>query len=125
MCCFSAKYTHHGVKPKTGWLGIRIMCQNGATCLSSDYCFDISWRVTFGELMIYHGESYIWRVDDVIRFCCFSAKYTHHGVKPKTGWLGIRIMCQNGATCLSSDYCFSELALEKRYNYIIKVSGEH
>ena len=29
----------------------------------------------------------------------------------KTGWLGIRIMCPSGATCLSVDCCFSELAL--------------
>ena len=30
----------------------------------------------------------------------------------KTGWLGIRIMCQSGVTCQSPDYCcFSELAL--------------
>ena len=35
----------------------------------------------------------------------------HYGVKAKTGWLGIRIMCPSGATCLSTDCCFSELAL--------------
>jgi len=29
----------------------------------------------------------------------------------KTGWLGIRIMCQSGATNLSADCCVSELAL--------------
>ena len=29
----------------------------------------------------------------------------------KTGWLGIRIMCRGGSTCLSLDCCFSELAL--------------
>jgi hypothetical protein len=26
-------------------------------------------------------------------------------------WHGIRIMCSSGATCLSADCCFSELAL--------------
>ena len=31
----------------------------------------------------------------------------------KIGWLGIRIMCPSGATCLSADCCFSELALQK------------
>jgi hypothetical protein len=31
--------------------------------------------------------------------------------KGKTGWLGIRIMLQSGATCLSTDCCVSELAL--------------
>ena len=33
------------------------------------------------------------------------------GERAKTGWLGIRIMCPNGATCLSAECCFSELAL--------------
>ena len=33
-------------------------------------------------------------------------------MKKKKDWLlGIRIMCQSGATCLSADCCFSELAL--------------
>jgi hypothetical protein len=31
--------------------------------------------------------------------------------RAKTGWLGIRIMCPGGATCLSVDCCFSELSL--------------
>jgi hypothetical protein len=35
----------------------------------------------------------------------------HFVVKAKTGWLGIRIMCPSGATCLSVDCGFSELAL--------------
>ena len=35
----------------------------------------------------------------------------HYGERVKTGWLGIRIMCLNGATCLPTDSCFSELAL--------------
>jgi hypothetical protein len=26
-----------------------------------------------------------------------------------TGWHGIRIVCASGATCLPTDYCFSEL----------------
>jgi hypothetical protein len=35
----------------------------------------------------------------------------HQGERTKTGWLGIRIMCQSGAICLPTDCCFSELAL--------------
>jgi hypothetical protein len=35
----------------------------------------------------------------------------HLGERAKTGWLGIRIMCPSGATCLPADCCFSELAL--------------
>jgi hypothetical protein len=37
----------------------------------------------------------------------------HYGERAKTGWLGIRIMCPNGATCFPADCCFSELALLK------------
>ena len=33
----------------------------------------------------------------------------HKDVRAKTGWLGIRIMCSSGATCLTADCCFSEL----------------
>ena len=35
----------------------------------------------------------------------------HSGVKSKTVWLGIKIMCPSGGTCLSTDSCFNELAL--------------
>ena len=35
----------------------------------------------------------------------------HLGERAKTGWLGIRIMCLGGATCLSEDCCCSEIAL--------------
>jgi hypothetical protein len=35
----------------------------------------------------------------------------HYGDRARTGRLGIRIMCPSGATCLSADCCFSELAL--------------
>jgi hypothetical protein len=31
----------------------------------------------------------------------------HTGERAKTGWLGIRIMCPSGATCLPADCCFS------------------
>ena len=35
----------------------------------------------------------------------------HYGVRPNTDWLGIRIMCPSGATCLPKDCCFGELVL--------------
>ena len=35
----------------------------------------------------------------------------HLRERAKTGWLRIRIMCPNGATCLFADCYFSELAL--------------
>ena len=49
--------------------------------------------------------------DYEIGICCFSAKHTVLGERAKTDWLGIRIMCPSGTTCLSTDCCFSELAL--------------
>jgi hypothetical protein len=35
----------------------------------------------------------------------------HLEERVKTGWLGNRIMCPSGVTCLPTDCCFSELAL--------------
>ena len=32
----------------------------------------------------------------------------HKELRTKTGWLGIMIMCPSGATCLPTDFCFSE-----------------
>ena len=49
--------------------------------------------------------------DYEIGICCLSAKHVALRRKANTGWLGIRIMCLNGATCLSVDCCFSELAI--------------
>ena len=47
--------------------------------------------------------------DNEIGICFFSAKHTEE--RGKTGWIGIRIMCQSGETCLPADCCFNELAL--------------
>ena len=44
--------------------------------------------------------------DYKIGICCLSAKHA-----ALISWLGIRIMCQSGVTCLSADCCFSEPAL--------------
>ena len=49
--------------------------------------------------------------DYEIGICCFSAKQAVLRGKSKTGWLRIRILCLTGATYLSADCCFSELAL--------------
>ena len=43
--------------------------------------------------------------DYKIGMCCFSAKHAILKGKSK-----VRIMCVSGATCLSADCCFSELA---------------
>ena len=57
--------------------------------------------------------------DYKIRICGFSAKYAELRIRAKTGWLGIRIMCPSGATCLPADCWFSELALLKPKSVII------
>ena len=38
------------------------------------------------------------------------SKYSFRGVRSKTRWLGIRIMCPSGATCTPTDCCVGELA---------------
>jgi len=35
----------------------------------------------------------------------------YSGERADSGWLGIGIMCASGATCISADCCFTELAL--------------
>ena len=35
----------------------------------------------------------------------------YYGVRVKTDWLRMRIMCPREVTCLLIDYCFSELTL--------------
>ena len=49
--------------------------------------------------------------DYKIDICCLSAKHAALRRKRKDGWLGIRIMCQGGGTCLPVDCCFNDLAL--------------
>ena len=41
-------------------------------------------------------------------FVGFPLSTHHYDERANTGWLGIRLMFPRGATCLSSDYCFSE-----------------
>jgi hypothetical protein len=46
--------------------------------------------------------------------CCLTPIFQlFHGEHKlfNTGWLGIRIMCPSGVTCISMDCCFSDLAL--------------
>ena len=46
-------------------------------------------------------------------FVAFPISTLHWGKRAKTGWFRSRIMCPNGATCLPTDGCCSELALWK------------
>jgi len=49
--------------------------------------------------------------DYKIGICSFSAKHTTLRRKTKTGCLRIRVICPSGALYLSTNCCFSELAL--------------
>jgi hypothetical protein len=51
--------------------------------------------------------------DYAIAIYCFSASKHHQGVRAKTGWLGIGLMCPSGATCPSANCCFNKLALKR------------
>ena len=65
--------------------------------------------------VVYHGlEHRLNQTKDYkIGICCFSPKHAAlQGVRAKTGWLGIKIMCPSAVTYLPVD-CFSELALIK------------
>jgi hypothetical protein len=59
----------------------------------------------FTSSAVYRGfETRLDKTKDFkIGICCFSVKYA--------GWLGIRIMCPSGETCLPADCCFSDLVL--------------
>ena len=58
-------------------------------------------------------ESPSGQTKDYINFVCVASPLNtqYQGERTKTGWLGIKITCPSGATCLSADCCFSELAL--------------
>ena len=52
-------------------------------------------------------ESWSGQTNDYkIGICCFSSKHAIlMNKRAKTGWLGIRIMCTSGATCLTISSC--------------------
>ena len=58
-----------------------------------------------------NSQDWVKAKDYKIGICWFTAKHTALRRKSKkTGWLGIRVMCPSGATCLPADCCFSEIA---------------
>ena len=61
------------------------------------------------NLVVYHHKYMYSRLPKL--FVASPLSTQPYGVRAKTVWLGIRIMCLSGATCLSVDCCFSELAL--------------
>jgi hypothetical protein len=52
-----------------------------------------------------------WLLINVYRIglCCLSVKHAALRRNSRDCWLGIRIICQSGETCLLTDCCFSEL----------------
>ena len=57
--------------------------------------------------------------DNEIGISCFSAKHAALRRKSKDWLVGIRIMGQSMATCLSADCCFSELALKVQLSVLV------
>jgi hypothetical protein len=55
--------------------------------------------------------------DYKIGICYFSIKHAALRKSAMTGWLGIRIMCQSGATCLAADCCFSDHVISLRLGF--------
>ena len=62
---------------------------------------------------VYHGFEPLSGPTKTINFVFFASPLSmqHEGEGANTDWLGIRIMCLSGATCLFADCCFSELSL--------------
>ena len=45
--------------------------------------------------------------------------------RANTGWLGIRLMCSSGATCLPEDCCFSEITLKIQQIMLVQYKARH
>jgi hypothetical protein len=75
------------------------------TCLlkfNESISCDINIHVQVIQAIIHYQTNKLYAVN--------STMYSNSGVDLQpwgTGWLGIRIMCPSGATCLSADCCFS------------------
>ena len=50
-----------------------------------------------------HVDRYLYRSVERLVFVASPLSTQHNGERAKTGWLGIRIMCTSGATCLPAD----------------------
>jgi hypothetical protein len=62
----------------------------------------------------------------ILVFVASPLSIQHKGERAKTGWLGIRIMCQSGATWWTSvECCFSELAQYKGKIYKSSINKIH
>ena len=93
-------------------------------CMTSTHVYRLNWRtnhiggaivsVLASTVVTCGFEPRLGKTKDCkIGICCFSAKRVHWWVRAETYWLGIRIKCPRGATCLDADCCVSELALQK------------
>jgi hypothetical protein len=111
ICCFSTK---HAVLKE--WVIV--------VWIQMSYFSGISWReqVTFDE-MIMMPTLYCRVKPKTIKliFVVSPLSTQSKGERAKNGWLGIRIMCQSGATCLSMDCCYAPATITHRI-YIITLS---
>jgi len=67
------------------------------------------------------ASSAVDRLFETIKLVCVTSllRTQHSGERANTGCLGIRIICPSGATCLSADCYFSELALKKKLRVLV------
>ena len=95
--CWCEEIPSYNVNYYNYW--IYLICSVMVSVLASS-TVDRRFEPRLGQIIVYK-----------IGICCFSAK--HAALRRTSCWLGIRIMCPNGTTCLSVDCCFSELSLYK------------
>jgi hypothetical protein len=101
ICCFSAKHA--------------TLSRKGKDWLARNQDEVSEW----GDMSIYgprgeHANHYT--SDAVISLyinVIIDINYSTFTERVKTGWLGIKMKCLSGVTCLSTDCCFSEIALYK------------
>jgi hypothetical protein len=69
----------------------------------------------YSKLLVWKQNICFNNTPKTIKLVCVASPPStqHYGERTYTGWLGIRIMCQSGATGLPADCCFSELTLYK------------
>jgi hypothetical protein len=123
----SAKDTVLRSKNKTGWLGFRIMCPTGATCLLVERCFreqalqNETERV--GLIWIWHHHlirSTCSRHDIAAKYCSFGIKQhsltqclSHEGATPENVWHS-KVWTQKG-------YCVNSGIFSKEWINFLKI----
>jgi hypothetical protein len=117
ICCFSAKHTALWRKSKdwlawnqnNTWFSLSFSCQTQVLD-PKDNSSEKHYSKTHKLRPIPY--QLINHIPNLVFHSIVNVLSTqHYGERAKTGWLGIRIVCPSGMTCLPADCCFSELAL--------------